>query len=266
MEKIYDLTITRPAGNDTALIKKIVPPAVKKILNDAVEKKYTNVEQVGFYEWNEKTNTGRLEMAGGEFCGNATRSTAYLLLNGNLGDIMMQVSGVSRPLLAGVKKENTAFTEIPIMKDFSCVEQISKEVTKVEIEGITHLITKRPQGTPTDLKEKAKILLTTFDLLTTRKCSGVMYLSEKENQIVMDPIVWIRDVNTLFYETACASGATAVGVWKASQNKDTQTTLALLQPSEENLYVTVNKTSKQFLSAFIEGSLTILTKEEFRYA
>lgn len=261
MAKIYELTITKPSGNDTGLIRGIVPVALKKRLNDAVEKKYANVEQVGFYEFDKKNNRGKLEMAGGEFCGNATRSTAYLLLKGKIGELSMQVTGVSRTLLAGVKKENTAFTEIPIYNDFSSVEKLSPRVVKVEIEGITHLITKRPSGTPEELKQKAKKLLEKFDLLTTRKCSGVMYLSESDDQVIMDPIVWIRDITTLYYETACASGATAVGVWKASQNSKRQTNLALQQPSGENLYVTVNKTKKQFESAFIEGSLTILKEE-----
>ena len=88
-----------------------------------------------------------------------------------------------------------------------------------------------------------------------------MYLSEKDNEIIMDPVVWIRDIETLYYETACASGATAVGVWKASQNTKKQTKIALTQPSGEKLSITINKNKEQFVSAFIEGSLTILTQE-----
>lgn len=259
----YQLTITRPSGNDTGLIRGLVKRGLKKKINDLVEQAFPNVEQVGFYDFDKKVKIGLLEMAGGEFCGNATRSTAYLLLNGEIGEISMKVSGISKVLTAGVKKKNTAFTQVPIITDFSAIQQLAKDVVLVEIEGITHLITQKPENLPKEkLKIEGKKLLKTYDLLQSRKCAGVMYLSKDGTKLVMDPIVWIRDVATLYYETACASGATAVGVWEAYKSKKNKTSIKILQPSGQLLTATVTKNATRFTDAIIEGPISILEKEK----
>lgn len=262
MNKTYQLTITRPAGNDTGLIKGLVKRELKKKINNLVEKEFPNVEQVGFYDFDEKTQTGILEMAGGEFCGNATRSTAYVLLNGKIGEIPMKVSGISKILTAGVRKKNTAFTQVPIITDFSAIKQLTPTISLIEIEGITHLITAKPENkTQDELKKEGKKILKKFGLLASRKCAGVMFLSKKENTVVMDPIVWIRDVATLYFETACASGATAVGVWEAYKSKKNKTIIKLLQPSGQFLTATITKNATRFTDAIIEGPIKILLKE-----
>ena len=54
----------------------------EKKINDFIMKKHKNVEQVGFININ---GIKELQMAGGEFCENATRSAAYSYLNGKQG-------------------------------------------------------------------------------------------------------------------------------------------------------------------------------------
>ena len=51
--------------------------------------KHANVEQVGFVEIGKRPE---LQMAGGEFCGNATRSAASIYLNGKEGNLQMLVN------------------------------------------------------------------------------------------------------------------------------------------------------------------------------
>lgn len=75
LEKLK-ISILRPSGNDTALVKGLFTIEERKEINNLIMQKYSNVEQVGFYDFDGKQIT--LEMAGGEFCGNALRSTAYL--------------------------------------------------------------------------------------------------------------------------------------------------------------------------------------------
>ena len=76
-------SIYRPAGNDTALVYGVeYIQEQKKKINNFIMKKHKNVEQVGFININE---IKELQMAGGEFCENATRSAAYSYLNGKQG-------------------------------------------------------------------------------------------------------------------------------------------------------------------------------------
>ena len=64
--KIYN-----PAGNITALvIGDKYSLEERKIINNKIMSEDSRIEQVGFVSETEK----RLTMAGGEFCGNATRS------------------------------------------------------------------------------------------------------------------------------------------------------------------------------------------------
>ncbi len=106
----FDLTILNPGGNITALIKRI--PAslpLRKLINDAVMKQFPEVEQVGFY-----TKQARLQMAGGEFCGNATRCLAYLLLGGKPGKVSLNVSGANKELAARIDNDNLVWAQMPL--------------------------------------------------------------------------------------------------------------------------------------------------------
>ena len=95
-------SIYRPAGNDTALVSGTdFSKEEKKIINDAIMEKHANVEQVGFVNIDGKEE---LQMAGGEFCGNATRSTAYHYLNGRPGRVEICVNGEDM-IMAGVDSE-----------------------------------------------------------------------------------------------------------------------------------------------------------------
>ena len=79
-----------PGGNDTALVlKKDFSPEEKKAINDEILENDKSIEQVGFVE---KGKEPELQMSGGEFCGNATRSAASYYLNGETGKIKVRVN------------------------------------------------------------------------------------------------------------------------------------------------------------------------------
>lgn len=103
--------ICRPGGNDTALVYGInYTPEDKKKINDAIMAKHSNVEQVGFIDLNQ---TPELKMAGGEFCGNATRSAANCYLEGKKGNIKIIVNETDT-INAGVYNNGKSWCEIPL--------------------------------------------------------------------------------------------------------------------------------------------------------
>ena len=100
-------------------------------------KSYSNIEQVGFLDKN------FLRMAGGEFCGNATRSAAFILLKGEPGEIKLKVSGVKNYLKAGIKENRETYSEMPIFNSINKITQIktnNQPEFLVKMKGITHLI------------------------------------------------------------------------------------------------------------------------------
>ena len=264
MKRVYKFSIISPAGNNTALVKGIVKDfQIKKRLNDIIMKKFPNVEQVGFYDFVKKKNLGKLEMAGGEFCGNALRSIAYLLLKGNKGGVRFNVFGVNQMLCAGIKRNKTAYAQIPIKKNLKSVSEIEPNLYLVKIEGITHLIKKTPQKLSVkSAKFKAKKLLQKTGLLNSIPASGVMFIRSPNSnrKYEIQPIVWVRDIKTFFYETACASGTAAVGMWSVSKKKEKQITLSVKQPSGKYLQTTVTKNNQEFQETYIDGPIKILKK------
>lgn len=254
--------IVRPGGNDTALVTGIeLDPLRRKEINDAIMRQNPGVEQVGFVQLDARSP--QLVMAGGEFCANATRATAWLALNGQAGDVSVTVSGVSRPLRAGVTPNGEAWTEMPIFADLGRVTILGDGMAIVEMEGITHVVIETGvEQTPVEqLKAKAFALLTQLELTTSAPAAGVMFVNGNGDERQLSPVVFVRDINTLFYETACGSGTTAVGLLEAYRQKKS-VSLSLTQPSGMHITVTVEFDGKEFTNAVISGPISLLTKEQ----
>src|SRR5579872_2033523 len=105
----------RPGGNDTTLLIGIPQPKSRKIINDTIMSIYPNIEQVGFVSLT--PGNVELTMAGGEFCGNATRRTAWLALNGQNRNLEIKVSGAGKKLKAGVTELGEGYAEMPVYAD-----------------------------------------------------------------------------------------------------------------------------------------------------
>lgn len=255
----YEYTILRPGGNDQMLIKGIVPKNKRRRINDEMIKRFPNVEQVSFYQFDLDNNLANLELAGGEFCGNATRSLAYLLLRGQTGEVSIKVSGTTSKLRAGVRQKNTAFAQMPVSK-FKAVEKLRPNLFRIDLEGITHLIYKQSRPTIKDLKQYAFEILRKENLINSVPAAGVMFITEKEQFIDLEPVVWVRDIETLLYETACASGTAAVGIWKALQSKERSTKVKVLQPTGKFIEAEVTKNESSGLDVYINGEIESLKK------
>jgi hypothetical protein len=152
-----------PSGNITALVEgDRFTPEERIRINDAIMAKLAYVEQVGFLS----TGTPEMTMAGGEFCGNATRSSilAYLLqlrepesdvyCSGPSGATMQirtcgQVFEGGAEELPGEKAgTTTVWCRIPMQKESPdgtpaptySVRRTDPLTTQVEMEGISFLI------------------------------------------------------------------------------------------------------------------------------
>jgi diaminopimelate epimerase len=69
-----------PAGNRTAFITDPVPARLHAALGAAVvADEELDAEQAGFITMPGPGHPGHLQMSGGEFCGNASRSFGYLI-------------------------------------------------------------------------------------------------------------------------------------------------------------------------------------------
>lgn len=197
-----------PSRNITLLVTSPVLSADRVRIASELMKLEPTAEQVGFVSGN------RLDMAGGEFCGNATLSAAalYCMKSGvDEGSVKMSVSGEKSDINVTVRKtadnryEGTVEMPSPLG-----IRKLDGELTSVDFEGISHIIIEGD----TDKKEAEE--------LAKRICAGldadavgVMLLDENEGRLT--PLVYVPAADTMCWESSCASGTTAAGVYLADK-------------------------------------------------
>lgn len=68
------------------------------------------------------------------------------------------------------------------------------------------------------------------------------------------PVVWVRDIDTFFFETSCGSGSASVGVLNSTLKCKSLSNL-ILQPSSNIIKVDV-KYDMKVIDVVISGSVT----------
>lgn len=248
MKKI-EYMIFIPGGNNTALVKGLNYTLQEmKIINDEIMKVEPLVEQVGFLGNEEKPE---LIMAGGEFCGNATRSAAYYYLNGIDGEINITVN--SKDVISAGVKNNKAWCNVPIYVSEDSVTLLEKDIYKVKMNGMICVVVKDSVAkemlyNSSDLKKKTNEMIKKYNLEES-EAVGIMYL---EGNLKINPVVWVKSINTLFCETACGSGTTATVMVETYLNKQS-TQLEILQPSGYTIIADVTFDNNIIQKAVISG-------------
>jgi diaminopimelate epimerase len=254
-----------PGGNITGLVFAEVPREEQASAAKRIMASQPDVEQVGFVEEpRDPKAVRRLQMMGGEFCGNATRSLGWVLwqkrwpgIDTSGRTVTLEVSGVSRPLSVEIH-DKMVRVEMPIKRELSSIKSI-KGQTVVELEGISHVVLRRT--VPRDAKEEADRLLDELGLKSL-EAAGVLHCQQYEDGVSMSPIVWVQDTATLVEETACASGTVCVALAESASAGRSVDNLKVYQPSGSFITASVEFGKDQFLRAFIEGPVEILEEGE----
>lgn len=188
-----------PSGNPTALVwDENFTPKDKKLINDKIMKAHPFVEQVGFISGNLT-----LDMAGGEQCVNALRSAGLCYMNEfNLKSVKMLSCG--EEFECGMD-EFGVYVDGKFGDKFSIKKLDSCEFI-VSLSEISHIISLKSLSFKNDdeLKDYAFSRIKEHNL-NSLKASGFVLLDAK----LLKPVVYVRDIDTLFYETACGSGTLA---------------------------------------------------------
>lgn len=232
---MYKYNLYYPAGNTTALVIGINNLDFKSINNEILSK-HKDVEQVGFVQDYE------LKMAGGEICFNALRCAGkYFLDTNNLKTTKIKLN--DKDYLCGISssdfiKDNNIkklykvdnFYYLRFKNEYK-LNKLDDDIYYVDLGDIFHIIyTKKLNLSKINLKEFAYSYLKDNDFLD-KKASGFMYLQGD----CLEPIVWVRDIKTLFYESACGSGSFASYLY--CNEILGKNYLALKQPSNEYLFL-----------------------------
>ena len=258
MKREIKYKIYNPGGNKTALIYgSEYTNNQKKLINKMIMEKYPQVEQVGFLS----IKTNRLEMAGGEFCMNATRCAVYEYSKKNKKEIKISVSGTNKELTGEVLSNNKVEIKLDICKNIADLIEVKNDITYVKIDGILIVIfdEEKSKNYIRKLKENEEMAkneikqLMIKEIKTEEKAIGIMFLEKILGKIRINPVVWVKDIDTVFYETACGSGSLGTAIYNYFKNKEEK--IELLQPSGYDINIELSIKENFIDNARISGAV-----------
>jgi diaminopimelate epimerase len=165
-----------------------------------------------------------MEMCGLEFCGNASRS--YGLIRAHEmgicgeGKVFIDISGCNEILTVDVNTE-TGFTKVKMplpvsMTEFDLsklpiddlkvnpmAEMLLRRASLVNFDGIVHVVLSDIQAKPETFELIKDVVMEKYN----PPAIGVMFCDSRENKMI--PVVYVRDVDTTYFEGSCGSGTTA---------------------------------------------------------
>ena len=219
--KIIEFNIYNPGGNITALVKnKDYDYDFIKKINDYILDKYKDVEQVGFIKDNE------LRMAGGEFCINASRCAIYYLNKFNINELK-----ILDKTITGEVNKNVVTIKYSIDKDINSL--INNNI--VDLGGITLVfLDKETNDKLVKNKDKEYIEKKIKNIKSDSKAIGIVLTNKNE----IYPFIWVKDINTLYFETACGSASIAYALTNYLNTNEID--ISVKQPSGYNIDIKLN--------------------------
>ena len=248
--------ILNPGGNKTALVTGCnYTKEQKRIINKTIMDICPQVEQVGFLD----NKIKRLEMAGGEFCMNATRCAVFEYLKGKEGKIEISVSGTDKKIIGKVLNDKNVEVKLNINKRLSDLIDIKNDFNCVKIDGILiavldeekskNYIQKLRENEEVAKNELKRLMIT--EINSEEKAIGIILLERVSENIKINPIVWVKEIDTVFYETACGSGSLGTAIINCLNNGEEK--IELIQPSGYSITIELEKNGEYIDNAIISG-------------
>lgn len=237
-----------PGGNTTAVVTETVPRKEQAKLAQEIMAQDKEIEQVGYFEApTDPRAVCRLQMMGGEFCMNATRSAAYYYAKQHgLSKMLVEASGSSELIEVEVDGNTTHIT----LPGAFYIKSTQKDgYTVVDLAGIRHLIT---EGNFDENSARALIDSNKGDY----EAVGVIYTSAEGENISIDPLVWVRGTDSFVRETGCGSGSIAASI--STHQKNTSTVrFSIMQPSGEAYTITLDPMKDGFKTIKLSGIVIV---------
>lgn len=249
----YTVAVLDPAGNVTAIVCSDVPAAERaRVAAQILRLPELGIEQVAFLTAPRSGGEIRLEMMGGEFCGNALRCAGFYqaLRNGAQGKscVFAEISGADgvQPVMADTA-EGTASTVMPLPLSVQPADWVDVQATRVTFAGITHFVIDCAQPDET-LVQRA------IAAAPEASAVGAIFLDRAHGSI--KPVVFVRETASCVAENSCASGSVAAAVVLTADFADGITEIGIGQPGG-TLEVGVQRTDGAVTGLSIGGAVRL---------
>lgn len=253
-----------PGGNPTILILDPVPSHERvAVAQRLLAEDHLQAEQVGYLDLT--ADPVRLDMMGGEFCGNACRAAALVMLYEGIGlhqektmwRGVLSASGAEQPLRVQVEEADShpcCWAEMFLPAPDS-IHSCAPGMGLIHLPGISHLcLDETLHSFPAQYSDAARELRISHGLTTCEAAGCIWYQHQDHSRCQIRPVVWVRGTNSTYLETGCGSGSLAVALW-LEQGKNFPTTYHIFQPSGESISVQI-----EAHSAWIFGPTRLIAR------
>lgn len=246
--------VADPAGNLTALALTPVPPDRRADIGARLMR-LTGVEQTAFVD--EASLFGalpRMDMMGGEFCGNATRAFAlYAAGRRNRGEtaLRVSVSGAREPVCVTLDPAHSlAYARMPLPRALERIAAGGRSVPVVRMEGIAHAVLLDADPSPALARD-------VLSAMPREDAQGVLFARGR----AMTPLVCVAATGTCVWESSCGSGTVALS-WLLSQGlSDGQHAFSFEEPGG-TLETTVRVQAGRAREITLGGRVTLSPERE----
>lgn len=226
-----------PTGNITLIVETPVPRKLQASVAAKLMAADAEAEQVGFIEAPSSDDCVlRLQMMGGEFCGNASIAAAALYMSkhkpspDDMMTVVIEVSGADNPLELSVKclGENSfsGTLSMPLPEsNFDCELVYNGEkhtLPVIRMPGICHAIVN--DGISIPYAEEA---IAQWCSQLNAEALGLMFYNADKG--LLRPLVYVQSTGSIVWESSCASGSCAVAAHE-SFTRGEGVELSLRQP------------------------------------
>lgn len=226
-------------------------------------------EQVGFIE--RSGDHIRLQMMGGEFCGNATRSLAAILVDRGMDNVVkdgdeylvsLETSGLEKVVQCKVRKTEEKHVYLSQVSmpledsleelDFLCHGKKLK-IKRIDFPGIVHFVVNDK-----DVEDRNKFYQAIKANMDKEEYDafGIMYYDYEKNFMV--PLVYVKATDSLYWEKSCGSGTTAMGV--ALAYEESQSVAKLIHQPGGDLEIKVSWQDGEITELLLDGPVNIVAE------
>lgn len=270
MKQEIDFIKCNPTQNMTILVKTNYPvEEYKHIASKIMSYESVYAEQVGFIEKPvNKKAAAHLEMAGGEFCGNACMALAAFIASENglkqndRTEIALEVSGADNLIMCQVKRtldEYYCQVTMPIPKTIEqrTIKYDGSDLNMIIVryQEFIHIVIEVEEFSKT-VREQAQSLAKLLGVTLDANLIGILLYKSKSDELA--PLIYVPHLDSLIWERGCGSGTASLGAYLAFKNKG-EVVAKIKQPGG-TIHVVANYHEEELTSLKIEGSVGIVAQ------
>ncbi|MGM1034371.1 MAG: diaminopimelate epimerase [Bacillota bacterium] len=259
-----------PTQNMTILVKtNYLVEEYKHIASKIMSYDSVHAEQVGFIE--KPTNNkaaAKLQMAGGEFCGNACMALAAFiasekgLKHNDLAEIILEASGTDKLISCQMKRNSDEYHCLVTMPIPKKIEQRTIKYDGNDLNMIIvryhefiHIVIEVEEFNKT-VREKAQSLAKLLGVTLGANLIGVLLYKSKSEE--MAPLIYVPHLDSMIWERGCGSGTASLGAYLAWKNQGEIVTNIRQPGGDIKVFATCH--GEELTSLMIEGSVQIVAQ------